>query len=126
MENPQETIDWMISELTVINAIKKEKLSGCTNSEIQQLLIAQNIDQFPPIYEYFLRRMGKVSGAFMSGTFLYYPDLITLKHEAVEMIRDHHDKNFTFKPNTFVFWLNVRGLEFMWFENHKESYDIFY
>lgn len=108
-----------------MDALKPSRLSGCTTEEIQQIMDGQGVQKLPPIYEYFLRKMGKQSGMFMSDKHLYFPELVTLKDEATLILKRHYDKAFVFEPNTFVFWTND-AVEAMWFETVENPSVIFY
>ncbi|MCU0463151.1 MAG: hypothetical protein MUF38_01135 [Anaerolineae bacterium] len=125
MDNSFSVVDWMIKELIAIDALKPARLSGCTTEEIQQIMDGQGVQKLPPIYEYFLRKMGKKSGIFMSDKQLYFPDLVTLKDDATEILRNQYMKEFIFEPNMFVFWLTPM-LEIMWFETVENPSVIFY
>lgn len=124
MDNSFSVVDWMIKELIAIDALKPARLSGCTTEEIQQIMDGQGVQKLPPIYEYFLRKMGKKSGVFMNYKHIYFPDLVTLKDEATIILKRHYDKAFVFEPNTFVFWIN--DVEIMWFESVENPSVIFY
>lgn len=125
MDNSFSVVDWMIKELIAMDALKPSRLSGCTTEEIQQIMDGQGVQKLPPIYEYFLRKMGKKSGIFMSDKQLYFPDLVTLKDDATEILRNQYMKEFIFEPNMFVFWLTPM-LEIMWFETVENPSVIFY
>lgn len=65
------------------------QLLGCTPDEIRQVARAQRVVKLPALYEEFLAVMGKNPYPLMWGTDWAYEDLLELKQDAVQLLREN-------------------------------------
>jgi hypothetical protein len=88
-------------------------IEACTNAEIAELEQKLNI-KFPAVYRAYLEVMGRQAGDFLRGEEHSYPDLLTLKEGAQEILADS-EITYRLSPTDFVFWMS-QGTQFAFFD----------
>ncbi len=88
-------------------------IKGCTAAEIKELEQRENI-KFPAVYRAYLEVMGRQAGDFLRGEEHSYPDLLTLKEGAQEILADS-EITYQLSPTDFVFWMS-QGTQFAFFD----------
>jgi hypothetical protein len=91
----------------------EKPIIGCTDQEIQEMEEKFAI-KFPPIYRDYLRVLGRKSGDFLRGEEHSYPDLLDLKEDAQELLRESNS-TFRLPPTAFIIWMS-QGVQFSFFD----------
>lgn len=99
-------------QLVTFNIAKVDEIIGCTPSELREVELAQNIE-LPQIYKEFLLKMGKGAGRFYRGSSFFYPDILSLKSSAKELLQENN-VSFDIPENAFVFFMH-QGYQFSYF-----------
>lgn len=66
------------------------------------------------MYELFLKAMGRGAGKFFEGTDIFYPEILTIKRGAEELLRED-EVPFCLSESDFVF-CSHQGYQFMYFK----------
>jgi hypothetical protein len=106
-------ISELIAQMTAVGMAASDNVIGCTEKEIAQLESTYAVI-LPASYKDFLKKMGAGAGYFLHGSKLYYPELITLKKSAEQLLKDN-DNPFTLGKEQFVF-LNHQDYQFMFID----------
>lgn len=64
--------------------LKQDKIEGCSQNEIREIMAGQNVDFLPPNYYSFLQQLGKSQGEIWGPQLYYiytYPELINIKKD---------------------------------------------
>ncbi len=88
-------------------------IEACTDAEIAELEEKLNI-KLPAVYRAYLAVMGRQAGDFWRGEEHSYPDLLTLKEGAQEILVDS-EVAYRLSPTDFVFWMS-QGTQFAFFD----------
>jgi SMI1 / KNR4 family (SUKH-1) len=90
-------------------------LRGCSDAEVEEIERTTNV-KLPPIYRAFLQTMGKSTGEFLRGEERCYPELLTLREGADELLAEEGaTTKFKLSPTDFVFWMS-QGTQFFFFD----------
>lgn len=114
----------MIKEKLLEKAITSEQeIIPCSVDEISTLLV-NNKYSLPMDYRQFLLAMGKKAGRFMQGTDFFYPEILSLKKEAIDLLIEN-EEDFSLPEEAFVFSMH-QGYEFLFFKlNNEDNYAIY-
>jgi len=86
---------------------------GCTDLDMKQLMIAQDVCYLPQLYIRFLIEFGRGAGQFWRGSHYTYRDSLTLKIAAERDLKI--EANYILPNNMFVFF-GHQGCAYSWFE----------
>jgi hypothetical protein len=95
MSRPDDRVDARISTFFsgLISAIGNVRggppVQGLTDDEIQEIQADQGLAALPACYREFLRRMGRCAGQFLIGTDAFYPALLGIKADVLELLREN-------------------------------------
>jgi hypothetical protein len=64
-------------------------IQGLTDDEIREIQTDQGLDSLPACYREFLRCMGRCAGQFLTGTDAFYPALLGIKADVLELLREN-------------------------------------
>jgi hypothetical protein len=64
-------------------------IQGLTDGEIREIQADQGLGSLPAYYREFLRRMGRCAGQFLIGTDAFYPALLGIKADVLELLREN-------------------------------------
>ena len=90
-DHETERIEALFTALTF--AIEREffglPIQGLTNNEIREIQADQGVETLPAYYWEFLRRMGRCAGKLLIGTDAFYPALLGMKRDVLELLREN-------------------------------------
>jgi hypothetical protein len=121
-ETYEQAIMSFINEITELGYMKPDTIIGCDDREIQEIMSAQNVMRLPKIYDFFLRKLGKKAGSFLSGDDFLHPSVLELKQELIETLKIRPIAKFQLPEKAFVFWMH-QGYQFMYFVLNKNNDD---
>lgn len=101
------------------------QIRGCTSEEIEEVRSGAN-GRLPEAYEIFLRTMGRGAGRFLEGTDIFYPDTLSIRDGAEELLREDRAP-FELSASDFVF-CSHQGYQFMYFrlDDSNEDPPVYY
>jgi hypothetical protein len=98
-----------------------ETIVGCTLEEIHMIKEQQQVLYLPPIYEEFLKTMGRKAGKWLEGSDCFYPDLLDIKHSAIDLLHENDDPYYL--PDDAFVVLMHQGYQFMYFRTTDMNQD---
>lgn len=102
--------------------VRIDARDGLSDEEIAEVARAQGATSLPTAYLTFLRTIGRGSGRFARGMDLFYPEVLTVRAVAQELLEEMGDATLL-KPGDFVFSQN-QGYQFLYFQaSDPESRD---
>ncbi|NUR03992.1 MAG: SMI1/KNR4 family protein [Streptomyces sp.] len=96
---------------------KGPEVAGLGLDEIEQIRDDQQVDSLPFYYEEFLRRMGRCAGQFLIGTDAFYPGLMGIKSDALELLAESGASHLM-AANSIVFAIH-QGYQVYWLESER-------
>ncbi|MFE7854100.1 SMI1/KNR4 family protein [Streptomyces sp. NPDC057403] len=90
------------------------EVAGLGAEEIESVRVDQHIESLPMYYEEFLRNMGRCAGQFLIGTDAFYPEMIGIKHDALELLAENGASHLI-AENAIVFAMH-QGYQVYWLE----------
>lgn len=89
-----------------------KEVRGCTHTQVQELeALAGN--NFPSVYRSFLLVMGRGAGRFFEGTDIFYPEILTNREGAIELLKED-GQPFALADSDYVFACH-QGYQFLYF-----------
>jgi hypothetical protein len=70
-------------------SLPDDGLVGLSDEEIQLVTRDQELDHLPARYVEFLRVMGRSAGRLLAGTDVFYPDILGLRRDALELLSEN-------------------------------------
>ena len=95
------------------------ELHGMTESEIEEVRLDQRVDFLPGRYVEFLKVMGRDAGPIWFGTDAFYPGILSLKDDALEILRDN-DVSDLLPTGAIVFAIH-QGYQIYWMTNPDQD-----
>jgi hypothetical protein len=92
----------------------ENSIRGCSEEEIEDIRSTLKLP-LPRTYVDFLRVAGKRAGAFMRDIDFLYPEVLTLRTHAEDILQNWEEGQLMLPANAFVFSMR-RGEQFMFFE----------
>lgn len=102
----------LVKELLDSGLAVKEDIKHCSSEDIASLK-ATSGGYLPIVYEQYLLKIGRCAGKFMQGTDIFYPSILGLKEDAIELLEEN-EENFKLPDDAFVFSMH-QGYEFLYF-----------
>jgi hypothetical protein len=96
-----------------LEAVAEDPPDGCSDDDIQALLLAQGASRLPPAYDAFMRRCGRSCDPFLRGTVVEYPLVAEAKGFMEEALRDDGNR-FVLTPEAVVF-TSHQGYQYWYF-----------
>jgi hypothetical protein len=90
-----------VAELLRTGLATPEIIVGCSEAEIEEVELAQTV-RLPQTYRQWLRLAGKCAGVFELSTSGFYPELLTLKEDALCLLRTVEKGRVRLPHNVFV------------------------
>ena len=112
-----ETIEDFQNDIIRVGLAKPSEMTGCSQEEIERLMIHQGVNHLPPFYREFLERMGKNSGKYEIGARFLFDDLFSLK-EQVQAIAKNAD--WVLPDDAFVFSGSIDN-QFLFFQTEESD-----
>jgi len=110
-------IDELKEKILMLGVVSQENMEGLNEEEIK--IIETNLSISLPIsYKYFLMYFGKYSGRLFGDVEFHYPELLNLREECEEMIKEESIE-FQLPVNSFVF-SGYQGFYYSFFMNTDE------
>jgi hypothetical protein len=91
----------------------KDQVEGCSLEEVLEVRRYAN-GHLPGLYEKFLLAMGHGAGKFFLGTDIFYPEVLTNREGASDLLREDSSL-FELSESDFVFAIH-QGYQFMYFK----------
>src|SRR5436190_21897900 len=88
-----------------------DTIIGCTESEVRHLEKTVGLI-LPETYKDFLRAAGKCAGAYDISHDWLYPELLTLKKQAVELLNCMEQGRLSLPQKAFVCFMDTEGFTF--------------
>jgi SMI1/KNR4 family protein SUKH-1 len=88
------------------------ELRGVTDAEIQEIRRDQALPSLPGRYVEFLRTMGRDAGPLLRGTDAFYPAIIGLRQEAVNLLEENNVAGLV--PDDAVIFAMHQGYQLYW------------
>lgn len=107
-----EEID-MLTKYILANGLAVEgDFLGCSHSEITQVELMAG-GKLPRVYNDFLLRLGRSAGKFLSGSSIFFPEVLSLRTWAMELIQVV-PAEFVLSDREYVFFMH-QGYQFSFF-----------
>lgn len=68
-------------------------IQGLTDDEIREIQTDQGLESLPVCYQEFLRCMGRCAGHLLIGTDVFYPALLGIKADVLDLLRENAVSN---------------------------------
>jgi hypothetical protein len=91
------------------------ELIGISAAEIGEVAEDQSVASMPGRYVEFLRVMGRAAGPLLVGTDAFYPDILGIKRDGLELLNDNGVSGFA-PTNAIVFAMH-QGYQVYWMPN---------
>lgn len=106
------TIEDVVAHLISTGLATEEQIVPCTAAEIEELRAAWGT--LPPVYERFLKTMGRRAGKLLIGTDFFYPNTLDIHDSGMEILREDDNLDL-FPPGSTVIGLHG-GYQLYWVE----------
>jgi hypothetical protein len=90
-----------------------QSITGCDETEIEQIRVAQGVNKLPDIYKQYLLTAGQNTGGLYEGTDVTYKFVVNLKKWAKRLLIENGEE-FVLPDDAFVFLMH-HGYQFMYF-----------
>ncbi|WP_412742821.1 SMI1/KNR4 family protein [Krasilnikovia sp. MM14-A1004] len=88
------------------------ELIGISAAEIDEVAEDQSVASMPSRYVEFLRVMGRTAGPLLVGTDAFYPDILGIKRDGLELLTDNSVSGFA--PTSAIFFAMHQGYQVYW------------
>lgn len=90
-----------------------DSIQGCSEQELDQIaLIAQR--PLPAGYRDFMAAFGRHAGRFLRDIEMFFPAVLTLRPDAIEILKDYEENSLVLPERSFVFAMRYKE-QFMFF-----------
>jgi hypothetical protein len=110
--DPESRVKGIPRRLVQAGLAKRPEVRGCTTEQIAEVAAFAG-SRLPRVYELFLKKMGLGAGSFCADIEMFYPEILTLRGDAEELLREG-GAAFTLSDRDFVFSM-YQGFQFMYF-----------
>jgi hypothetical protein len=115
MAKTPSTIDELVEYLLSVGVATPDTLVPCSPAEVEEVREARRVDRLPPQYEQFLLAMGRRSGDLLRGTTFFYPGIVELADELLEVVEENNVEHLV-KPGSVLLGMH-QGVELYWMDD---------
>jgi len=105
----------MGSLLEDLGILASAELIGISAVEIGEVAQDQSVDSMPSRYVDFLRIMGRAAGHLLAGTDAFYPDILGIKRDGLELLADNGVSGLA--PTDSIIFAMHQGYQVYWMPN---------
>jgi hypothetical protein len=109
----------LLDDLLAAGVTLPEGLQGLTDAEVEEVRIGQQVDRLPGRYVEYLRVMGRRAESVWVGTEAFYPGILSLKADRMDLLRE--DGAMNLMPAEAVVFAMHQGYQVYWMVNIDEE-----